>query len=265
MPNALPTPLDILLDPLSLVVIALYGALMLWETLAPARPLPRVRGWHLKGIAAFAGYFFLSSYLPLFTDGMLAQHRLVDLTGLPLPVQIGVALFVYELGAYAYHRAMHESRTLWLASHQMHHSAERLDVAGAFWFSPLDMVGWTLVGSLTLVGAVGIGAEAATAVLLLLTFLGIFQHANIRTPRWLGVLVQRPESHALHHARGVHRRNYADLPVIDMIFGTFANPAGFASEQGFYDGASARVLEMLAFQDVSEPREDEALQRPSWA
>ncbi|MEM1414638.1 MAG: sterol desaturase family protein [Myxococcota bacterium] len=265
MPDAIPTPLDILLDPISLIVIALYGGLMLWETLAPARPLPRVAGWHLKGITAFAGYFFLSSYLPLFTDGFLAEHRLVDLSGLPLAAQIGLALLVYELGAYAYHRAMHERRGLWLASHQMHHSAERLDVAGAFWFSPVDMVGWTLVGSLTLVGAVGIGPEAATAVLLALTFLGIFQHANVRTPRWLGVIVQRPESHALHHARGVHAKNFADLPLVDMLFGTFENPEGFAPDQGFYEGASSRVLEMLAFQDVSEPRPDAELQRPSWA
>ena len=39
-------------------------------------------------------------------------------------------------------------------SHQWHHSAERLDTWGAFWFSPLDMVGWTALFSLalTLVG-----------------------------------------------------------------------------------------------------------------
>ena len=43
----------------------------------------------------------------------------------------------------------------------MHHSAERLDTWGAFWFSPLDMVGWTAVFSLSLT-LVGLTPEAVT-------------------------------------------------------------------------------------------------------
>ena len=37
--------------------------------------------------------------------------------------------------------------------------------------------------------------------------------ANVRTPQWLGYLVQRPESHSVHHQRGVHAYNYSDLPL----------------------------------------------------
>ena len=37
----MPTPLEILLDPVSLTVLALYGALIGLEALFPARPLPR--------------------------------------------------------------------------------------------------------------------------------------------------------------------------------------------------------------------------------
>ena len=36
----MPTPLQILLDPVSLTVLGLYGALILLEALFPARPLP---------------------------------------------------------------------------------------------------------------------------------------------------------------------------------------------------------------------------------
>ena len=64
-------------------------------------------------------------------------------------------------------------------------------------------------------------------------------------------LVQRPESHSYHHARGIHRDNYADLPVFDILFGTFHNPRDFAPANGFYDGASLRVGEMLLFRDVA--------------
>jgi sterol desaturase/sphingolipid hydroxylase (fatty acid hydroxylase superfamily) len=52
----------------------------------------------------------------------------------------------------------------------------------------------------------------------------------------------------------VHRYNYADLPVFDMLFGTFRNPVGYTGESGFYNGASARVADMLLFRDVSRPR-----------
>lgn len=150
---------------------------------------------------------------------------------------------------------MHGQPVLWRWFHQMHHSAERVDTFGAFYFSPLDMVGWTFLGSFALTVIVGVTAEAATLFLLATLFLGIFQHANIATPRWLGYLVQRPESHSVHHARGVHRYNYSDLPLFDLLFGTFRNPRGFAPEAGFHDGASARIPEMLIGRDVSSPPE----------
>jgi hypothetical protein len=40
------------------------------------------------------------------------------------------------------------------------------------------------------------------------------------------------------------------------VFGTFRNPAAGEAhrEAGFYAGASSRIGEMLAFQDVSAPR-----------
>ena len=247
----MPSPLDVLLDPISLSVFALYAALIAWEALAPARALPRVKGWKALGLAAFAIYFFLSSYLPLMWSEHLARFQLLDLTALGTWGGAAVGLLVYEAGVYWWHRSMHGSNTLWRLFHQMHHSAERLDTYGAFWFSPADMVGWTVLSSLCLTLIVGVTPEAATVVLLATTLFSIFQHSNIRTPLWLGYIVQRPESHSRHHARGVHYGNFSDLPIFDILFGTFHNPQDFAAETGFYHGASRRIAEMLRFQDVS--------------
>ena len=246
----MPHPVDVLLDPAMLAVLSLYALLFVWERLAPGRPLPRVRGWTAKGLAAFAVFLAISVYLPLAWGDALAPIQLFDLSGWPTLAAAALAVVVYEFGAYAYHRAMHRWHWLWRTVHQMHHSAERLDVASAFWFSPLDMVGWTLLPSLcfTLLGA---PAVAVTVAVLFTTFLGLFQHANLKTPVWLGYLIQRPESHSVHHQRGVHGGNYADLPLIDMIFGTFRNPRRHADETGFWDGASARVPQMLLWRDVS--------------
>jgi sterol desaturase/sphingolipid hydroxylase (fatty acid hydroxylase superfamily) len=56
----------------------------------------------------------------------------------------------------------------------------------------------------------------------------------------------------VHHGRGVHRYNYADVPLWDMVFGTFRNPAAAEKrEAGFYPGASARLGAMLAFRAVA--------------
>ena len=88
----------------------------------------------------------------------------------------------------------------------------------------------------------------------------MFQHTNIRTPQWLGYIVQRPESHSVHHQRGVHQWNYSDLPLWDIVFHTFRNPAEFAAEAGFHDGASAKIPQMLMFQDVAGSDFDAAAQ-----
>ena len=61
--NTLPTPLELILDPISLIVLGMYGILMIWEALAPARKLPSIKYWKLKGIIAFIIFFYLSSYL----------------------------------------------------------------------------------------------------------------------------------------------------------------------------------------------------------
>ncbi len=251
----MPTPLEILLDPVSIGVLVLYALMMLWEALAPARSLPTIRGWHLRALGSFVVYFFLSSYLPLLWDGYLAAYQLVDLSSLGAIPGALAGLLVYNALLYAWHRSMHASDTLWRVFHQAHHSAERLDTFGAFYFSPMDMIGFTFMGSLALALIVGLSPEAITLFLFAAMFLGIFQHANVRTPRWVGYFVQRPESHSIHHERGVHRYNYADLPVFDMLFGTFRNPATYVAETGFYDGASSRIGEMLMFRDVSQPVE----------
>ncbi len=158
----MPTPLQILMDPVSLTVLGLYGALILLEALFPARPLPRVRGWRTKALVVFVFYFFLSSYLPLLWGDTLAQYQLFNLEGLNPFVGAGIAVLVYELLVYVWHRTMHRVHWLWRSFHQMHHSAERLDSYGAFYFSPLDIVGFTFLTSLTLMVAVGLSAQAVT-------------------------------------------------------------------------------------------------------
>ena len=246
----MPSILDLLRDPATLTVFALFAALAVWERITPGRALPQVRGWNARALLAFVLFLAVSIYLPLLLADWIAPLHLFDLSAWPTVGAAALGVLVYEFGAYAYHRSLHSFTPLWRAVYQMHHSAERLDVPGAFWFGPLDMIGWSLLPALALT-LLGLAPTAATAAALFITFLGIFQHANLRTPRWLGYFIQRPESHSVHHQRGVHRHNYADLPLIDMLFGTFRNPREHARDTGFWHGASARLIDLLLARDIS--------------
>jgi len=227
------------------IAAGLFAGFALLELVLRGRTFPPVMHWRLKGTAFMLLYFALATYAPLFWDGWLGQYRLFAADTLPLWLQFAGGFLALELGVYAWHRTMHNTPLLWRWFHQMHHSAERVDIWGSLYFHPLDTLGFTFVGSLALVLGFGVSAEAAILINLLATFYGMFQHANIRTPHWLGYVIQRPESHSCHHERGVHARNYSDLPLWDMVFGTFHNPTTFDGEVGFYEGSSKRVGDLL--------------------
>ncbi|WP_304343298.1 sterol desaturase family protein [Chryseobacterium koreense] len=248
--SQLPNPWEVAKDPASIVVISIFLILMIAEEIVPGRKLPHVKFWRLKGIAAFVAYFFLSTYLPMIWGETLDKYRIFDLTLLGDYWGALVALLLYELGVYIWHRSMHKNNILWRVFHQMHHSAERVDTYGAFFFSPMDMIGFTVLGSLTMVWIAGFTPQASIYALYGATFLAVIQHANIKTPQWMGYIFQRPESHSLHHAKGVHAYNYSDLPLFDLIFGTFRNPKEFSKETGFYDGASSKITKMILFKDI---------------
>ena len=250
----MPTPLDILLDPISLTVLVMYAGLMIWEAVAPGNQLPKIRGWVTRGLISFGVYFYLSSYLPLIWDEYLAEYQLFNLSTLGIIGGAAVGILLYEFVLYVWHWSMHKFDFLWKVFHQMHHSAERLDTYGAFYFSPFDMIGFTFIGSFCFSLIAGFEPAAITLILLITNFMGIFQHANIKTPVWMGYFIQRPESHNIHHGKGIHRYNYSDLPVFDIIFSTFKNPNTYEGDTGFYNGASKRVWDMLLFRDVTKPK-----------
>ncbi len=238
------------------LALGLLPAFLLLDLVHSARPQPVRRFWRLRAATVALVTYFVTLWIGELWGRFLPDASVFDGGGLGAWGGAAVGVLVYELAHYVYHRAAHCWDWLWRAGHQMHHSAERLDAFGANYLHPLDTALFTTWAVLVFFPLLGLAPEAAALANLFLVFNALFQHANIATPRWLGFVIQRPESHAIHHQRGVHAHNYSDLPLWDWLFGTLRNPrAGEADglEQGFYDGASERVAEMLAFKDVSRP------------
>jgi len=241
------------IEVVTLATLACIPLFLLLDLAYGARRFEAPRSWRLRGFLVTAGVFALTMAIGAGWGRVTGDAALFDLSGLGTWPGALIGILVYELGHYAYHRLAHANDFVWKWFHQMHHSAESLDAFGANYLSPLDAFAFTTISSLVFFPLLGLSAEAGAIAGLFLLFNAMFQHANIRTPRWLGYVVQRPESHGIHHERGVHRYNYSDLPLWDMLFGTFRNPERFEGEVGFYNGASARIGEMLIGRDVSNP------------
>jgi sterol desaturase/sphingolipid hydroxylase (fatty acid hydroxylase superfamily) len=215
------------------------------------RTWPEIPWWRAKGLAFFLMLMTINAVLPSLVPPELAQYHLID--GAALGV-VGGVLIGYPCVSFAtalMHRAYHRFPFLWRTVHQLHHAPQRLDIAGAVLFTPWEVIINVVITFTMMVFVLGLDPVAAAIVGYIATFYGLFQHLNLRTPRWLGYLIQRPESHSVHHRRDFHAYNYSDLPVWDMLWRTFRNPAEFHGDVGFERAESMRFGAMLIGRDVN--------------
>jgi sterol desaturase/sphingolipid hydroxylase (fatty acid hydroxylase superfamily) len=231
-----------------------YAVMLVIERLYPARTFPDRPGWQWTGLAFLIVIMSLGVAIPLLLPmDWLEQHRWIDGTRLGVVGGTIAGYVLLQLAMYAWHRTAHNVDFLWRTFHQIHHSPQRVDIPGSALFHPLEVVVTTAIQLFVTVIVLGLDPIAAAAVGYLFAFGGMFQHWNIRTPQWIGYVLQRPESHCVHHRRGVHYYNYADLATIDLLFGTWRNPKEYRGECGFDSPADAKVLRMLALQDANAP------------
>jgi sterol desaturase/sphingolipid hydroxylase (fatty acid hydroxylase superfamily) len=241
-------------DLVALLIPLSYFAALGTEAIWPARTFPARRGWRWLGLGFLVLIATVGAVVPqLLPLDWMAAHRWLDGTGLGVAGGTLVGWIVLSFFSYAYHRASHAWTPLWRMSHQIHHSPQQVDVSGSVLFHPFEMVVQVLLQLFVTVIVLGLDPLAASLTGVVAALHGIFQHWNVRTPRWIGYFVQRPEAHCLHHERGVHARNFADFPLWDMVFGSFHNPARFDGECGFDAPADRRLGAMLAWRDVNAP------------
>jgi len=228
-----------------LIVVAVAALLMTFERLAPGSPLPTVRGWWVRTLAinliqalvVCLGTLTWDRWLPA-----LAWWQAGQLGAGPATALGYLAItFVF----YWWHRARHEVPLLWRWLHQVHHSAARIEVATSFYKHPLEILLNSLLTSFILHALLGLSPICASLVVTITGLAELVYHSNLSTPYWLGFVFQRPESHRRHHEIGHHRDNYSDLPLWDILFGTFDNPRRSPHECGFGRERERQLFRML--------------------
>lgn len=232
-----------------------FIVMLLIELIWPARKFPKVRHWHWIGIGLFFYGAAMNTVLPLLIpEDWLREHRLFNLSAVGVLPSVLIGHMIITFATFTWHRASHEFNPLWRGFHQMHHSPRHLNIYAANCSHPTDLVMYILLPVLTALFILGVDPLAAAILGNLGAFNAFFQHWNVRTPQWIGYLFQRPEAHCIHHQRGLHRYNYSDFPLWDILFGTFRNPKTWEGETGFDEPADMRFGAMLAFADVNAPK-----------
>ena len=238
-------------DVLGLLFPVTFILFLVTERLFPRREYPPIRFWTAIGFVFLIVTGVLTTVLPTLLPLSWTQHHLFEASGLGVVGGVLLAYPLTALGSALVHRSFHEFNFLWRLGHQLHHSPRRLDIPGSVFMHPVDITLQMVPATLVSVFLLGLDPITAGVVGYVSGFYAMFQHWNVRTPQWLGYIIQRPESHGHHHELGVHASNYSDFPLWDILMGTFKNPKSFDGDVGFAGEAPRRVGAMLAFQDVN--------------
>jgi sterol desaturase/sphingolipid hydroxylase (fatty acid hydroxylase superfamily) len=237
----------------------IVGAMaLIVERRKPATTLPKVGGWSVRSkafvvIELATVFAIVVSWLAL--DARIDVVSMLDLSDMALGLQVGANFLLSTFVFYWWHRLRHESDFWWLATHQFHHSPSRIETITAFYKHPTEVALDTALNLGLSFLVLGVSVEAFVAHTACIACSQFFVHMNVATPRWVGWFIQRPEMHRIHHESGVHKNNYADLPVWDMLFGTYRNPEVVKLDCGFDSHREARVLDMLAFKDIHKTQD----------
>jgi sterol desaturase/sphingolipid hydroxylase (fatty acid hydroxylase superfamily) len=224
---------------------------MILERIIPDQKLETSPHWWTRVIllnTLQAGVVWVAGYT---WDEYFDRVSLLDSHFASPPVQGFVAYLLITFIFYWWHRWRHRNYFLWNVFHQIHHSPVRIETITSFYKNPLEICMNSIIIGLTVYYLLGFDRETANWLTLYTSVAEYFYHMNVKTPHWVGYVFQRPEMHRIHHQRGKHDHNFADLPVWDMLFGTFKNPLTSNGACGFAPPREQQLLRMLLARNVN--------------
>ena len=226
-------------------VLSVAAFMILIEVVRGGRKWPRVRGWWGRAFLLNGMQFLVAFVATLAWDPWMAQYRLFSADALGTTGGAIVGYVAITFVFYWWHRARHQLPFLWRWFHQVHHSPRRIEIITSFYKHPFEIFVNSLISTAIVYFLVGLGPLASAYALLLTGLAELFYHWNVKTPYWIGPFFQRPEMHCVHHQTRLHHYNYADLPIWDILFGTYRNPRKWEAQCGFDEEAELKLGSML--------------------
>jgi len=127
---------------------------------------------------------------------------LLNIMSLPAWLAVVLAVIVLDMMIYWQHVAFHRIPVLWRL-HKIHHADRDLDASSGLRFHPVEIV-ISMIYKMAVVVALGAPVVAVIAFEILLNACAIFNHANVRLPRWverpLRQILVTPALHRIHHS-----------------------------------------------------------------
>lgn len=246
--------------------VGILCGMALWEFFAPRRPQhhKRLQRWPHNLLLVAVDTLALRVLFPLVAVGaafMAAEQGwgLFNLLAIPAWLAIGISVLALDFLVYLQHRLFHALPWLWRL-HRMHHADLEFDVTTGLRFHPFEIL---ISMALKIAAVLALGAPPLAVLIfeVLLNATAMFNHGNVRLPKWLDrplrMIVVTPEMHRVHHSiiRQETNSNFGfNLPWWDRLLGTYrAQPAA---------GHLKMTIGLEEFRDARELRLDRMLLQP---
>jgi len=246
--------------------LAVFGAVALWEALAPRRKrsFGRLARWpHNLGLllvdVALVRVLVPGAAIAVAMTAAGSGWGLLNALALPGWAAIAAGIALLDLAIYFQHVMFHAVPALWRL-HRVHHADLDFDVTTGARFHPIEILISTAI-KCAAIAALGAPVISVFVFEMLLNATAMFNHANASLPqrleRWLRWLVVTPDMHRVHHSVRYEESssNFGfNLPWWDRLFGTYrARPRL---------GHDAMTIGVDAFRSPQDLRLDRLLVQP---
>ncbi len=248
------------------VFLAVFGAVALWEALAPRRKrsFERLARWpHNLGLLlvdlAVVRVLAPGAAIAVAMTATGSGWGLLNALALPGWAAIPAGIALLDLAIYFQHVMFHAVPTLWRL-HRVHHADLDFDVTTGARFHPIEILISTAI-KCAAIAALGAPVISVFVFEILLNATAMFNHANASLPqrmeRWLRWLVVTPDMHRVHHSVRYEESssNFGfNLPWWDRLFGTYRAQPRL--------GHDAMTIGVDAFRSSQDLRLDRLLVQP---